>query len=521
MPPAQQAGQSNRPLPKVKAPAVKGNAYKPSQDATNTNQAPESLPLANNTPAKPATPNAATKQSPGKNESSEVNGKQIARSVGKADGAFFEALVDQILSSATDREMPVVQLADGIKPGFGSGKFTELAGEGEITSEPNKVAGLVSAKITPEIADNVPKPIVAQFQPAQSGESQHVVLTGMGSKGLLASVNKPQTQDKAVDSVKGKVGPSNAVQGKLIGDVLKPANGIETQVQTQPVAVSLPKTTQVPNQVVEADLKVQVAVDPLQGILRPDGSQDLTHPATSKTTPKPRLKIQPQFSELGKFKLNGLSADPQAVEAIVAQAQQAGSKPKLPFAVQGQFLQSVAGLDSQAETALAAQSIKSAATPASAEPISQQIAMQIQARPIKAGQQITVQLNPPELGKVNIEIRQDDQGLRAILEVENPRTFSQLQREAPGLVNRLVEGGVQVNRIEINLTNSSDTSDRSASDPFGSMMRDNFSNQQDSQAGDTGKQSESGYTDGYGLDESDESLVSAGYVNDEAINVWR
>ena len=506
MPPAQQAGQSNRPLPKVTAPAVKGNANKPSQDAPNTNQAPESLPLANKTPAKPATPNAATKQSPVKNESSEVNGKQIARSVGKADGAFFEALVDQILSSAADREMPVVQLADGIKPGFGSGKFAELAVDGEITSEPNKVAelvsakvaGLVSAKITPEIADNVPKPIVAQFQPAQSGESQHVILTGMGSKGLLASVNRPQTQDKAVDSVKGKVGPSNAVQGKLIGDVLKPSNGIETQVPTQPVAV-----------------------DPLQSTLHHDGSQDLTQTATSKTTRKPRLKTQPQFAELGKFKLNGLSADPQAVEAIVVQAQQAGSKPKLQFAVQGQLLQSVAGLDSQAETALAAQSIKSAATPASAEPISQQIAMQIQTRPMKAGQQITVQLNPPELGKVNIEIRQDDQGLRAILEVENPRTFSQLQREAPGLVNRLVEGGVQVNRIEINLTNSSDTSDRGGSDPFGSMMRDNFSNQQDSQAGDTGKQSESGYTDGYGLDESDESLVSAGYVNDEAINVWR
>ncbi len=541
MTPAQPARPANRPLPKAKDAPANGSGRLASQDAQKSKQRPESLPVANNTPAKPVITKPVSSQNSITKKTSEVSGKQFAKSVGKADGAFFEALVDQILSSADDKVMPISQLADGVKPGFGMGKFGDLTGLGEVATK------------------TVPNAIVTQFKPAaQAGKTLQVVQTALDGEGLLASLKKPQVQGKAIGSVKGETVLKNHVVGKVVDAGSKPAKANETQIQTQPVTPSLQKMPQTSTQTIEVGLKGEVAGN-LQQIMRPVGSQTPTN-ASLKKIRRFGPNAQSQFAETGKFRLNGAAASPVAVEAITAQSSGQGSKPKLQFgglAQTAQTAQSGAGVTSQAETALSAQAsgqgskpklqfgglaqiaqsgvmvtspaetvmsaqpAKAPAGPATAEPIGQQIALQVQARPIKAGQQITVQLNPPELGKVQLQVHQDGQGLRAVLEVENPSTLSQLQREAPGLVNRLAEGGVQVNRIEITLANSSDSSDRSGSEPFGSLMRDNYGNQRDNQAGDSSQQSESGYTDGYGLDESEESLVSAGYVNDEAINVWR
>ncbi len=594
MSPAQPAGPSNRPLPKATDAPATGNGRLASQDAPKVKQGFASLPVANNTPVKPVITKPASSQNSITKKTSEVTGKQFAKSVGKADGAFFEALVDQILSSADDKVMPVVQLADGVKPGFGMGKFTNLTGRGEVASRLGKLAQPVSGKMAP-------KAIVKQFQPAApSGKTQQVVQAALGGEGLLVSLNKPQVQGKAIGLVKGETVLKNRVVGEVVDAGSKPVKANVTQIQTQTVAPPQQKMPQTSTQIIEVGLKGVVAGN-LQQIMRPQGSKASTN-STLKRIRRFGSNAQSQFAETGKFKLNGPPASPAAVEAITAQASGQGSKPKLQFgglAQTTQAAQSGPGVTSQAETAQAAQSsgqgskpklqfgsvaqtaqtaqsgpgvtslaetaqsaqssgqgskaklqfgglaqtaqsgvmvtspaetvlsaqpAKAPAGPAQApvaEPIGQQIALQVQARPINPGQQITVQLNPPELGKVQLQVHQDDQGLRAVLEVENPRTLSQLQREAPGLVNRLAEGGVQVNRIEVTLANSSDSSDRNGSEPFGSLMRDNYGNQRDNQAGDTSQQSESGYTDGYGLDESDESLVLAGYVNDETINVWR
>lgn len=66
-------------------------------------------------------------------------------------------------------------------------------------------------------------------------------------------------------------------------------------------------------------------------------------------------------------------------------------------------------------------------------------------------QQITVRLNPAELGRVTIDIRSDAEGIRGVVQVENTRTLADLQREAPQLIERLQEAGIRVKDLEFQM----------------------------------------------------------------------
>jgi flagellar hook-length control protein FliK len=85
-----------------------------------------------------------------------------------------------------------------------------------------------------------------------------------------------------------------------------------------------------------------------------------------------------------------------------------------------------------------------------------------------SGRRVVVKLNPPELGKVEMTLREEFGGLRCTLKVDNLRTLDQLKGETASLTQRLEDSGIQVKSVEVTLASSAGQAN---SDTSGSANR--------------------------------------------------
>ena len=133
----------------------------------------------------------------------------------------------------------------------------------------------------------------------------------------------------------------------------------------------------------------------------------------------------------------------------------------------------------------------------------------------RAGQQIVVRLDPPEMGRVRLVLRMEGQEVRGVLEVENPRTVAERQREASSLVQRLGESGVEMRRLDVQLSgqprsNSGDSAlHQYSNDGQGAPRREGAGQ------GERGPGASSASI----VDEAEPERL-AEQVADESINVW-
>ena len=67
--------------------------------------------------------------------------------------------------------------------------------------------------------------------------------------------------------------------------------------------------------------------------------------------------------------------------------------------------------------------------------------------------QITVRLNPPELGKVSITFRQQDAELTGLMEVNKAQTRFEIEQTLPQIIRNLADSGIQIKRLEVMLSN--------------------------------------------------------------------
>jgi flagellar hook-length control protein FliK len=70
-----------------------------------------------------------------------------------------------------------------------------------------------------------------------------------------------------------------------------------------------------------------------------------------------------------------------------------------------------------------------------------------------AERQITVRLNPPELGKVFIRFRQQDAELTGVMEVSKAQTRFEIEQTLPQIIRNLADSGIQIKRFEVILSN--------------------------------------------------------------------
>jgi flagellar hook-length control protein FliK len=67
--------------------------------------------------------------------------------------------------------------------------------------------------------------------------------------------------------------------------------------------------------------------------------------------------------------------------------------------------------------------------------------------------QITVRLNPPELGKVLIRFQQQDTELTGLMEVNKTQTRFEIEQALPQIIRNLADCGIQIKRLEVMLSN--------------------------------------------------------------------
>ena len=71
--------------------------------------------------------------------------------------------------------------------------------------------------------------------------------------------------------------------------------------------------------------------------------------------------------------------------------------------------------------------------------------------------QITVRLNPPELGKVLIKFQQHDTELTGLMEVSKSQTRFEIEQTLPQIIRNLADSGIQIKRLEVMLSNEQQT----------------------------------------------------------------
>jgi flagellar hook-length control protein FliK len=71
-------------------------------------------------------------------------------------------------------------------------------------------------------------------------------------------------------------------------------------------------------------------------------------------------------------------------------------------------------------------------------------------------QQITVQLNPPELGKVSIKFQEQNEQITGLLEVSKTQTRIEIEQAIPQILRDLQDSGIQIKRLDVILTQEHD-----------------------------------------------------------------
>jgi flagellar hook-length control protein FliK len=69
--------------------------------------------------------------------------------------------------------------------------------------------------------------------------------------------------------------------------------------------------------------------------------------------------------------------------------------------------------------------------------------------------QVTIHLNPPELGKVSIKFQEQNGQITGLLEVDKPQTRYEIEHSLPEIIRNLTNSGVQIKRVEVVLTEQS------------------------------------------------------------------
>jgi hypothetical protein len=129
-----------------------------------------------------------------------------------------------------------------------------------------------------------------------------------------------------------------------------------------------------------------------------------------------------------------------------------------------------------------------------------QIQYNIQSSLITNNQEIVIQLNPPELGKVEIKFTEDSTGLSGVLSVDKPLTKYEIQQSLPEIIQNLKDGGVDIKKIEVVLANQQEQQtmkDNSSAGQNNWSWQQNSSQQQSNSGGNVYTQWNSKSNEGY------------------------
>ena len=177
---------------------------------------------------------------------------------------------------------------------------------------------------------------------------------------------------------------------------------------------------------------------------------------------------------------------------------------------------------SAAEAPVEARPSQTTAQHADRPGLADQIAGPLSAQASRDGQQVVINLNPPELGRVRVTFRSEGQDLRCVMEVDNAQTLGQIQHERAGLIQRLADGGIQVRQLDVG---PSESRSSSYSDAHTMLAGGNPGSQQQpsgGQQGAAGEQLQPARGSELGLQRTatGRDVAEEGIIGDGRLNVW-
>jgi flagellar hook-length control protein FliK len=95
-------------------------------------------------------------------------------------------------------------------------------------------------------------------------------------------------------------------------------------------------------------------------------------------------------------------------------------------------------------------------TPPQGGSLGEQVSEQIRTSIRQGDQQITIRLNPPELGKVLIRFQEQNDQITGLLEVSRVQTRYEIEQALPQIIRTLHDAGVQVRRLEVVLADQAE-----------------------------------------------------------------
>ena len=180
--------------------------------------------------------------------------------------------------------------------------------------------------------------------------------------------------------------------------------------------------------------------------------QDTTLLATDSRTTLPTVN-----GLAGEFNKAGIET--VSIENTVSQPQSKSQTDSL--SVQSLGLQAMATTTSHVTDAQPVIASHSAATTnnSSAQDttasLREQICMSVQNSVQQGQHQITINLNPPELGRVSIKFTEQSGQLTGSLEATNSQTRADIQQAMPEMIRSLEQSGINIKRIDVSLSDIS------------------------------------------------------------------
>ncbi len=93
-------------------------------------------------------------------------------------------------------------------------------------------------------------------------------------------------------------------------------------------------------------------------------------------------------------------------------------------------------------------------------------------------QQITVQLNPPELGKVLIKFQEQDNQITGLLEVSKAQTRIEIEQALPQIIRDLQDSGIQIKRLDVVLSQGEQPNQGALRDSASGGLQNGWAQQQ-------------------------------------------
>lgn len=78
--------------------------------------------------------------------------------------------------------------------------------------------------------------------------------------------------------------------------------------------------------------------------------------------------------------------------------------------------------------------------------------------------EITIQLNPPELGKISVKFQEQGDQITGTLEVSKAQTRAEIEQALPGIIRSLADSGVAIRRIEVVLSQNEQSGNQASKD---------------------------------------------------------